>query len=296
MLGSVHLLLSLGRRNRLFRVTIPSSLAIACLTVAVLLPLVSGVLVIDRGHRVADQRKLTSLRSENTVLRAKMDGYAQSVDSLRSQLNGLAELDAQLRLTSSMPLVPRDVREMGIGGGTVGSNEPGAELDNSIDWLLEQAKFQRSSFYDIACNLEKQAALQSGTPSIMPTSGWIASCFGFRRDPFTGKSTFHEGLDIIGIPGQPIIATASGTVVIAGPYQNWGEVVELDHGKGLHSFYAHNASVKVKVGDRVKRGQTIALLGSTGRSTGYHCHYGIKLNGNWVDPSKYILSDQNPNN
>jgi murein DD-endopeptidase MepM/ murein hydrolase activator NlpD len=296
MLGSVHLLLSLGRRNRLFRVTIPSALAVAVLSVAILLPLVSSILLIDRGHRVADQRKLASLASENAVLRTKMDGYSQSVDSLRGQLQDLAELDAQLRLTSSMPLVPRDVREMGIGGGTVGSNEPGAELDNSIDWLLEQAKFQRSSFYDIACNLEKQAALQSGTPSIMPTSGWIASCFGFRRDPFTGKSTFHEGLDIIGIPGQPITATASGTVVIAGPYQNWGEVVEIDHGKGLHSFYAHNASVQVKVGDKVKRGQTIALLGSTGRSTGYHCHYGIKLNGNWVDPSKYILSDQNPNN
>jgi len=295
VLGSVHLLLSLGKRNRLFRVTIPSALAVAALTAAILLPLVSGVLLVDRGHRVADQRKLATLKSENAILRAKMDGYAQSVDSLRSQLQGLAELDAQLRLSSSMPLVPRDVREMGIGGGTVGSNEPGAELDNSIDWLLEQAKFQRSSFYDIACNLEKQAALQSGTPSIMPTSGWVTSCFGFRRDPFTGRSTFHEGLDIVGIPGQPIIATASGTVVIAGAYQNWGQVVEIDHGKGLHSFYAHNASVKVRVGDKVKRGQTIALLGSTGRSTGYHCHYGIKLNGNWVDPRKYILSDQNPN-
>jgi murein DD-endopeptidase MepM/ murein hydrolase activator NlpD len=294
-MGSVHLLLSLGKRNRLFRVTVPSALAVAALAVAILLPLVSGMLLIDRGHRVADQRKLASLRSDNAILRAKMDGFARSVDSLRNQLQGLAELDAQLRLSSSMPLVPRDVREMGIGGGTVGSHEPGAELDNSIDWLLEQAKFQRSSFYDIACNLEKQAALQSGTPSIMPTSGWITSCFGFRRDPFTGRSTFHEGLDMVGIPGQPIIATASGTVVLAGPYQNWGRVVEIDHGKGLHSFYAHNASVKVKVGDKVKRGQTIALLGSTGRSTGYHCHYGIKLNGNWVDPKKYILSDQNPN-
>ena len=296
MLGSVHLLLSLGKRNRLFRVTIPSSLAVAALTVAVLLPLVFGMLLIDRDRRVADQHRLASLTSENAVLRAKMDGYAQSVDSLRSQLQGLAELDAQLRLSSNMPLVPRDVREMGIGGGTVGSNEPGAGLDNSIDWLLDQAKFQRSSFYDIACNLDKQAALQTGTPSIMPTSGWITSCFGFRRDPFTGRSTLHEGLDIVGLPGQPIVATASGTVVLAGPYQNWGLVVEIDHGKGLHSFYAHNAAVKVKVGDKVKRGQTIALLGSTGRSTGYHCHYGIKLNGNWVDPRKYILSDQNPDN
>lgn len=296
MLGKVHLLLSLGKRNRLFRVTIPSSLAIAILTLAVLLPLVSGILLIDRGRLVADQRKLAALKPEDAVLRAKMDDYAQSVDSLRSQLQNLAELDAQLRLSANMPLVPRDVREMGIGGGTVGSDEPGAELDNSIDWLLDQAKFQRSSFYDIACNLEKQAALQTSTPSIMPTSGWITSGFGYRRDPITGQSTFHEGLDIVGVPGQPIVATAAGTVVIAGPYQNWGEVVEIDHGKGLHSFYAHNASVKVRVGDKVTRGQTIALLGSTGRSTGYHCHYGILLNGNWVDPTKYILSDQNPKN
>ena len=222
-----------------------------------------------------------------------MDGYARSVDSLRAQVSSLALLDAQLRLSADMPLVPRDVRAMGIGGGTVGSSEPGAELENSIDWLLEQARFQRTSFYDIACNLEKQAALQTGTPSIMPTSGWITSYFGLRRDPFTGRSNMHEGLDVVGIPGQPIVATAAGTAVIAGWYQNWGQVVELDHGKGLHSFYAHNSAVKVKVGEQVKRGQTIALLGSTGRSTGNHCHYGIKRNGNWVDPRKYILSDLN---
>jgi murein DD-endopeptidase MepM/ murein hydrolase activator NlpD len=262
------------------------------MTVAVLFPLVFGILLIDRNHRGANQHKLASLQSENTVLRAKMDGYTHSVDSMRSQLQSLAELDAQLRLSASMPLVPRDVRQMGIGGGTVGSSEPGADLDNSIDWLLEQAKFQRTSFYDIACNLEKKAALQTGTPSIMPTSGWTTSVFGFRRDPFTGRSTMHEGLDIVGIPGQPIIATAAGTVVIAGWYQNWGQVVEIDHGRGLHTFYAHNQSVKVKVGDKVKRGQQIAQMGSTGRSTGNHCHYGVKLNGNWVDPRKYVLSDQ----
>jgi murein DD-endopeptidase MepM/ murein hydrolase activator NlpD len=126
----------------------------------------------------------------------------------------------------------------------------------------------------------------------MPTSGWITSSFGWRRDPFTGRNNQHEGMDIVGIPGQAIVATAGGTVVLAGRYQNWGNVVEIDHGRGIHSFYAHNATVKVKDGDKVKRGQAIATLGSTGRSTGFHCHYGIKLNGNWVDPRKYILSDQ----
>lgn len=293
MLGSVHLLLSLGKRNQLVRITVPALVARAVLGLAVSLPLVLGFLVIDHNHRTVDRRRLASLASENAILHARMDGYARRVDSLRAQVNSLAELDAQLRLSADMPLIPRDIRAMGIGGGLVGSSEPGAELENSIDWLLEQARFQRTSFYDIACNLEKQAALQTSTPSIMPTSGWITSYFGFRRDPFTGRSNMHEGLDIVGIPGQPIVATAAGTAVIAGWYQNWGQVVELDHGKGLRSFYAHNASVKVKVGDKVKRGQTIALMGSTGRSTGNHCHYGIKLNGNWVDPRRYILSDLN---
>jgi len=285
-------MVSVGSRNRLFRVAIPL-LGIRLVSVVLLaLTLAIGYLVIDRSHRITDQKRLASLQYENAVLRSRMDFFAAGVDSLRAEIRRLQELDAQVRLASNMPVISRDVRAMGIGGGTVGSNEPGAPLQNNIDWLLEQARFQRTSFYDIASNLEKQAALQTGTPSIMPTSGWMTSSFGYRRDPFTGRNALHEGVDIVGIPGQAIVATANGTVVIAGRYQNWGNVVEIDHGKGIHSFYAHNQSVRVNVGDKVKRGQTIATLGSTGRSTGYHCHYGITLNGNWVDPRKYILSDQ----
>jgi murein DD-endopeptidase MepM/ murein hydrolase activator NlpD len=191
-----------------------------------------------------------------------------------------------------MPIVSPTVRQMGIGGGLVGSSEPGADVQSSIDWLLEQTRFQRRSFQTIAENLEKQNFVQNHTPSIMPTSGWIVSNFGYRRDPFTGRNTMHDGIDIIGVPGQPIVATADGTVVSAGWYQNWGIVVEIDHGRGIRSFYAHNASVKVKNGEKVKRGQTIATLGRTGRSTGYHCHYGVKVSGSWVNPRKYVISDR----
>jgi murein DD-endopeptidase MepM/ murein hydrolase activator NlpD len=291
MSGHVHLLISLGRSNRLIRVTIPVYLVRLSVVLLAVLSLVFGYLVIDRNRRVTDHHKLASLAYENAVLRSKMDLFASGVESLRAELKALEELDAQVRLSSNIPFVSRDLRAMGIGGGTVGSSEPGAELQNSVDWLLEQAKFQRNSYYDIASNLEKQSHLQNHTPTIMPTSGWITSGFGYRRDPFTGRSAMHEGIDIIGVPGQAIGATADGSVVLAGPFQNWGRVVEIDHGRGIHSFYAHNQTVKVKVGDKVKRGQPIATLGRSGRSTGYHCHYGIKLNGNWVDPRKYILSD-----
>jgi murein DD-endopeptidase MepM/ murein hydrolase activator NlpD len=291
MSGNVHLLISYGRRNRLIRVAIPIPTVRVLLALAIILPLMTTWLVIDRNHRIADQRRLATLTYENNILKGKMGVLRAGVDSLKAEINNLVELDAQLRLANNMPVIPREIREVGIGGGSVGSREPGADVQTSVDWLLDQAKFQRNSFYDIASNLEKQAYLQSSTPSIMPTSGWLSSGFGYRKDPFTGRSTMHPGLDIIGIPGQSIVATASGTVVRAGPYQNWGNVVEIDHGKGLHTFYAHNSSVVVRDGDKVKRGQKIATLGSTGRSTGYHCHYGVTVNGNWVNPQKYILTE-----
>lgn len=285
-------MVSFGKSNRLVRIGLTPSLIRSTLTMFVLLALSFGYLLVDRGHRVADRRRLVALTHENAVLRSKMDIFAAGVESLKTELRALTESDAQLRLSANMPLIPRDVRAMGIGGGTVGGSEPGAGLQNSIEWLLEQAKFQRSSFYDIATNLEKQAQLQTSTPSIMPTAGWVTSTFGYRRDPFTSKLTLHEGVDIIGVPGQTINATASGTVVAAGPYANWGNIVEIDHGRGLHTFYAHNQTVNVRVGDEVKRGQPIATLGRSGRSTGFHCHYGVKRNGNWVDPMKYVLSDR----
>jgi murein DD-endopeptidase MepM/ murein hydrolase activator NlpD len=287
----VHLLISYGRHNRLIRIGVPVWLARAALSVIVAIPLAIGYLAIDHSRRTADQQQLASLKYENAVLRGKMDMFAAGVDSLKSELQTLAEHDAQVRLLANLPLVPPDIRKMGIGGGMVGSNEPGAQLQNSIDWMLDQARFQRTSYTSIANDLAKQSQLQSNTPSILPTAGWITSTFGSRSDPFTGRSTFHEGLDIVGMPGQPIRATADGVVVTAGWYQNWGQVVEIDHGRGIHSFYAHNSSINVRQGEKVKRGQQIASLGSTGRSTGNHCHYGIKVNGAWTDPAKYVLSD-----
>lgn len=280
-----------GRKNQLVRLEIPIAAVWTLTAVIIAFLSVFGYLVAERGRRMANTRRLRSLAYENRLLKDRMGELEAGIDSLRAALRDLTELDVQLRLLANMPLVPRDVRTMGIGGGNVGSPEPGAELQSSIEWLLEQARFQRASFYDIANYLEKAQYLQNSTPSIIPTSGWITSGFGYRRNPFGPGTEMHPGIDIVGIPGQPIVATAAGTVVMAGRYQNWGNVVELDHGRGLHTFYAHCASVLVKPGDQVKRGQTIATLGSTGRSTGNHCHYGVKVNGNWVDPKKYLLAD-----
>jgi murein DD-endopeptidase MepM/ murein hydrolase activator NlpD len=290
MSNRVHLLLAYGNRNRLIRVDLHVWIARFVLAVLIAIPLTVGYLLIDRNRRVADQKTLAALKYENAVLKGKMDGFAADVDSLKGVLSDLAEHDAQVRLSANLPLIPSDVRKMGIGGGMVDSKEPGADLQTSIDVLLDQARFQDQSFTSIANDLARQSQLQTSTPSIMPTSGWITSPYGPRTDPITGHAEFHEGIDIVGVPGQPIRATADGVVITAGWDANWGKVVEIDHGRGIHTFYAHNASVVVNVGQQVKRGQEIATLGSTGRSTGCHCHYGVKVNGAWVNPAKYILS------
>jgi murein DD-endopeptidase MepM/ murein hydrolase activator NlpD len=127
-------------------------------------------------------------------------------------------------------------------------------------------------------------------PSIWPVQGWVNSGYGTRRDPFTGARTHHPGLDIVAPAGSAIAATAAGRVAYAGWKSGWGRCVEIDHGHGIKTFYGHCRSVKVGTGDSVERGDLIATVGSSGRSTGVHLHYGVMSNGRWVNPDNYIIS------
>ena len=130
----------------------------------------------------------------------------------------------------------------------------------------------------------------STTPSIWPSKGVITSPFGSRVDPVTGAaSAFHEGLDIADDYGTPIVATAAGTVTFAGYTEGgYGNLVEIDHGNGFVTRYGHNSAVLVTPGMSVKQGQVIALMGSTGKSTGAHVHYEVRINGSAVDPMVFL--------
>ncbi|KMQ73688.1 Peptidase family M23 [Marinobacter subterrani] len=120
------------------------------------------------------------------------------------------------------------------------------------------------------------------------TWGWLSSHYGYRSDPFTGKRTWHDGVDLAGKDGSDIIAVAGGVVTYAGDRYGYGNLVEIDHGDGLVSRYGHCKKVKVKVGDVVQKGQVVALMGSTGRSTGPHVHFEVIQNGKSQNPEKYI--------
>jgi murein DD-endopeptidase MepM/ murein hydrolase activator NlpD len=141
--------------------------------------------------------------------------------------------------------------------------------------------------------VERRQALAAATPSIWPVSGWLTSRYGNRRDPFTGGADFHPGLDLSADYGQPVRATADGTIVFAERSGSYGNFVEIDHGYGIVTRYGHLSRFKATAGQQVHRGDIIGLVGSTGRSTSAHLHYEILLNGRLTDPLK-LLSTPTP--
>ena len=132
------------------------------------------------------------------------------------------------------------------------------------------------------------ASTGSVTPDIWPVSGVVSSHFGFRVSPGGIGSTYHEGLDIASSYGNPVHATANGRITQAGLVNGYGYLVEIDHGNGIKTRYGHNSAILVSVGDQVVQGQTISLIGSTGNSTGPHCHYEVRVNGEAVDPTLFL--------
>jgi murein DD-endopeptidase MepM/ murein hydrolase activator NlpD len=133
-------------------------------------------------------------------------------------------------------------------------------------------------------HIEEQSRLE-GKPI---SSGWLSSYYGVRKDPFSGLPAMHKGLDFAGKEGEPVKATGAGIVTWAGSRYGYGELVEIDHGQGLTTRYGHNKALNVKIGDVVTRGQHIAVMGNTGRSTGAHVHYEVLSKGKQQDPLPYV--------
>ncbi|MFA5495793.1 MAG: peptidoglycan DD-metalloendopeptidase family protein [Porticoccaceae bacterium] len=158
------------------------------------------------------------------------------------------------------------------------------ELDARIESREQQLGILESLLADR--HLREQSTV-SGRPV---ATGWVSSAFGYRTDPFTGRRTWHNGVDFPGKPGTEVVAVASGVVTWSGKYQGYGNLVEINHGEGFITRYAHNEDNKVKMGELVEKGQVIAAMGSTGRSTGTHVHFEVYKNGRAVDPSTYIQS------
>lgn len=162
------------------------------------------------------------------------------------------------------------------------------KVSNSLKLTNQQAVQQEASFQEISVFLDKQRSILAATPSIWPVKGWITSGFGKRASPLTGEPGRHMGVDIANEVNTPIRATADGIVTYAGWEMGYGRLVAIEHGYGYSTRYGHCARIDVKVGDEIKRGQIIGYVGSTGRSTGSHLHYEVRIHGMPVDPEKYL--------
>lgn len=156
------------------------------------------------------------------------------------------------------------------------------KMSETLDFKIQQLTALESLM--LGLNIERESEL-AGRPV---DTGWLSSYYGVRKDPFTGRPSMHKGLDFAGKEGEDVIATGAGVVTWSGDRYGYGKLVEIDHGNGLRTRYGHNAQLSVEVGDVVTKGQGIALVGNTGRSTGAHVHYEVLKNGQQVDPLPFI--------
>ena len=240
------------------------------------------------------------LKNQELSLKRIKEESQQHIDALTIRLASLqarlSRLDAMgVRVTRTAGLdegefdFENPVGVGGFGGGEQASFslfELGIEIER-LERTLQDRESQLEVLGDIVLDREMESDLfVAGKPL---EDGWIVSNFGQRPDPFTGKLAFHSGIDFTnGRPGSEIDTVAAGVVVWSGPKSRYGLTVEVDHGQGFTTRYSHAEKLLVSVGDVVKKGQRIALVGSTGRSTGPHVHFEIYKNGRVVDPASYI--------
>jgi len=280
----LQVLVHLTRRNKALTVSFPIYYIYVAVAVIFGFFVFSGAFTRFVVNRFTDRGLLNHLIAENSRLSKQLTAYAAAVDSFRQFLAFTEQMDNKLRAAVNLGLVPADVRLMGIGG-----NQPPTPAPE-VDELLRRAKFTQRSLLEIDRAVTREQERLKCTPSIWPVQGWVTSGFGYRQDPFTSKREMHAGMDIVAPRGTPIVAPADGKVVYADWKSGFGRTVEIDHGWGIRTFYGHCNTIRVTVGKYVKRGEVIATVGATGQATGNHLHYGVTVNGNWVNPADYILS------
>ncbi|MEP5764437.1 MAG: M23 family metallopeptidase [Halieaceae bacterium] len=257
-----------------------------------------------QNQAVADLRAEAGRRLQSLSLSvAEMEARLLRLDAMGQRLTDLAGLDdGEFDFSRSPALggpLTNQPLAIAVGAAPAASN-PEASTEAALTMApstlasemgeLEQLIADREQQLDLLQALLSNRQLQddiflSGRPI---SKGWMSSAFGQRKDPFTGQSDWHQGVDFAGKLGSDIVAVAGGVVTWSGDRYGYGDMIEISHGGGYSTRYAHNKENLVKVGDIVKKGQSIALMGSSGRSTGPHVHYEVYKHGRPVDPASYV--------
>jgi hypothetical protein len=238
----------------------------------------------QQKQQIADLRQQLQLRVDAMAMRlGEMNAHVIRLDALGKRLTEMADIDSrEFNFDRDPP-----------SGGPEGEGEGVSAQVPDLDVMLTQLEQRVDSRESELSALENIILTRQLKAQIHPegrpvSSGFISSYFGERADPFDGREAFHKGVDFAGTAGEKVMAVAAGVVTWAGERSGYGKLVEINHGDGYVTRYAHNERTLVSVGETVKRGEPVALMGSTGRSTGPHVHFEVVHNGRQVDPLSYI--------
>jgi len=283
----------------------------ALIAALVLVPVMLTLLFITPPSNIKEQGMKALLppqiRSSIISSQVHLDAYAKQLGALQARMmrldaqsQRLAKLAGEKEIpvinqpnskpTSNVPV--NSIHHGGVGGPYVTSHTMSeTELIAAIEELTQAVNSRDDYLSSIEAKILQKSVLKDMLPNSSPIeAAFNSSSYGWRVDPFNGNEAFHEGLDFTANTGTPIRAAADGIVSTAERTPDYGNIVKIDHGAGLETRYAHASVLLVKAGERVVKGQIVAQVGSTGRSTGPHLHYEIRLNGNALDPRKYLHS------
>jgi murein DD-endopeptidase MepM/ murein hydrolase activator NlpD len=265
----------------------------------VVLALLAGYATI--AH-TTDLSHAARLQQENASLARQVGELHGRLVSLADTITTISQRDARIRVLANLDPIDPQVQAAGIGGpagasdlnlsGLTGIARRTAEVRVDLGALIRRANLLASSFKEAADSLALHSARLAATPSIMPTQGWLSSAFSaMRTHPILHMARPHEGIDVSAPMGSPIEAPAAGVVTDAGWETGYGNTITINHGFGIVTKFAHASKLLVKTGQRVSRGQRIALVGNSGLATGPHLHYEVHVNGRPVNPLKYVLPE-----
>jgi len=284
--------------TRLFRLAVATAIILVA-------AIITGAFHYGRMHHaVAGKAHLESLVEQQQASienqRRQIQVFAQNINELKSGLLALNDFEQRVRILANLERKEDQASLFSIGGSMPEELDTGISLKEDhgrlvramhqqLNQVQQTAAVQLKSFQELLDGLKDKRSLLAATPSLRPTKGWVSSEFGYRISPFTGRREMHRGIDFANHIGTPIIAPADGVVTQTEKQWLMGNTISIDHGYGMVTRYGHLEKILVKKGQRVARGQKIALMGNTGRSTGPHLHYEVRLNGVPVNPRKFIL-------
>jgi murein DD-endopeptidase MepM/ murein hydrolase activator NlpD len=283
------------------RATISLRPAAVALCILLATPILMGLGAAWKGWNAVAELRAShqELLIENSNYREATEALAGQIESLQAAISDLSARSAlDPNLARAMNRLPALVRSRAMGGTTAGTSREDLSYARTLSALTSPEdtfgllRTLLGSLQDrlnvVAHDVERRNALANATPSMWPAYGWLSSGMGPRRDPITGGPDYHSGLDIAGERGQAVYATAAGTVRHVGYQGAYGNLIVIDHGFGLETRYGHLLRYLVRPGTKVQRGDTIAQIGATGRTTGYHLHYEVVANGRLINPLQLL--------